>query len=174
MTRRANRPTGEESPFGEEELLVTKTDFKGRITYANATFLRVSGFSADEVIGAPHSIVRHPAMPHSIFKLVWDTIRSGKEIFAYILNMAKNGDHYWVFAHVTPTIGESRQITGFHSNRRKPHPNQVARIEQLYERLTSEESRYANVKDSMKHAAVILETACRERGLEYDEFILTL
>lgn len=174
MKHRATRPSGDESPFGDEEFLVTKTDFKGRITYANETFLRVSGFSADEVIGAPHNIIRHPAMPRCVFKLIWETILAGEEIFAYVLNMAKNGDYYWVFAHVTPTMGESRRIVGFHSNRRKPLSCQIAHIEPLYERLRKEESRFSDGSEAMTRAAAVLDGACREHGLDYDEFVLTL
>ena len=174
MTHRAIAPTGIESPFGEEELLVSKTDLRGRITYANDAFLRVSHFAAKDVIGSPHNVIRHPYMPRCVFKLVWDTILAGREIFAYILNIAKNGDHYWVFAHVTPTFGEERRILGFHSNRRKPHRDQVAQIESLYERLYAEESRFKSGNEGMKHSAAILAEACKERGLDYDEFVLTL
>jgi len=174
MMRRTITPTGEESPFGAEELLVTKTDVKGRITYANDAFLRVSGFTAREVIGAPHSIIRHPRMPRCVFKLLWDTILGGDEIFAYVLNMAKNGDHYWVFAHVTPTFGEKKQIIGFHSNRRKPEPNRVSHIEPLYDRLYAEEKRLNSNNEGMLRAAAILAGAYHERGLEYDEFVFSL
>ena len=109
MPKYAVSPTGRESVFGEEEIIVSKTDAKGRITYANEVFLRVSGFAEEEVIEAPHSVVRHPHMPRCIFKLMWDTIQSGQEMFGYVLNMAKDGDHYWVLAHVTPTFDEQRR-----------------------------------------------------------------
>ena len=100
-------PTGVERFFPEDEVIVSKTDFKGRITYANETFLNIAGFTEDEILGQPHSIIRHPDMPRCVFKLLWDTIKARSEIFAYVLNMAKNGDHYWVFAHVTPTFDAS-------------------------------------------------------------------
>lgn len=174
MMNRAIAPTGAESLFGDEELLVTKTDLGGRITYANDIFLRVSHFTAREVIGAPHNIIRHPKMPRCVFKLIWDTILSGHEIFAYVLNMAKNGDYYWVFAHVTPTFGETKKIIGFHSNRRKPDRAQVLRVEPLYERLYAEESRFTSGNEGMNRAAVILADVCRERGLGYDEFVFSL
>lgn len=174
MITRAIAPSGEESHFGEDELLVTKTDLKGRITYANDTFLRVSKFTAEDVIGAPHSIIRHPKMPRCVFKLLWDTILAGHEIFAYVLNMAKNGDHYWVFAHVTPTFDARGQIIGFHSNRRKPDRAQILRAEELYDRLYAEENRFASGGEGMRRAAAILAGACHDRGLEYDEFVFSL
>jgi PAS domain S-box-containing protein len=111
-------PTGRERTFDDEEIIVSKTDLSGRITYANDVFLRISGYTEAEVIGQPHSLIRHPDMPRSVFNLLWKTIGAGQEIFAYVVNMAKNGDHYWVLAHVTPTFGPAGDIIGFHSNRR--------------------------------------------------------
>jgi len=87
------QPTSRERLWGEEEIIVSKTDLKGIITYANRTFLKVSGYSEEELLGKPHSIIRHPDMPRCVFKLLWDTIEAGREILAYVKNMAKNGDH---------------------------------------------------------------------------------
>ena len=98
------RPTGIERFFEEDEIIVSKTDPKGVITYANRVFLRIAQYEEEEILGAAHNIIRHPDMPQCIFDLLWKTIASGQEIFAYVKNMAKNGDHYWVFAHVTPTF----------------------------------------------------------------------
>ena len=109
MARPVIKPTGVECPFDQEELIVSKTDLKGHITYANDVFVRLSKFPREQVIGAPHSLIRHPDMPRSIFKLLWDTIQAKKEIFAYVVNMARDGDHYWVFAHVTPTFDAAAQ-----------------------------------------------------------------
>src|SRR6186713_1329751 len=90
MTR-AIRPTGVENLLGEEELIVSKTDLKGRITYANDVFVRMAKYSYAELMGAPHSMIRHPDMPRCIFKLLWDTLQSKQEIFAYVVNLAKDG-----------------------------------------------------------------------------------
>ena len=114
------RPTGVERTFGEDEIIVSKTDAKGIIRYANGVFLRVSGYEEADVLGQPHNIIRHPEMPRCIFRLLWDTIASGEEIFAYVLNLAADGAHYWVFAHVTPSFGPRGEIIGYHSNRRLP------------------------------------------------------
>ena len=119
------QPTGIESHFGKDEIIVTKTDRKGLITYANDVFQRVSGYSEEELIGQQHNIIRHPDMPRCVFKLLWDTIEGGKEIFAYVVNLSKNGNHYWVLAHVTPTFDAGGRIIGYHSNRRKPRPEAV-------------------------------------------------
>ncbi|MGE3936657.1 MAG: PAS domain-containing protein [Rhodospirillaceae bacterium] len=167
-------PTGRECPFGDEELIVTKTDLKGHITYANDVFLRLSKYPISEVIGAPHCLIRHPEMPRCIFQLLWDTIQAKKEIFAYVVNMARDGDHYWVFAHVTPTLDAQRNVTGFHSNRRKPNPEQVAAIKVLYGQLLAEENRHANRKDGMMRGYELLMDTLKNKGLDYDEFIFTV
>ena len=99
-------PTNTEIFFHEPDLIVSKTDLKGRITYANQVFCRMAGYTDAELAGAPHSIIRHPDMPRAVFKLLWDTVLAGKEIFAYVKNMSRNGDFYWVFAHVTPSFDE--------------------------------------------------------------------
>ncbi len=85
-------PTDKEL-FSQDEIIVSKTDLKGRITYANRTFCRIAGYTEAEALGEPHSIVRHPDMPRAVFKLLWDTIFGGRA-FAYVKNMAKTGDYY--------------------------------------------------------------------------------
>jgi PAS domain S-box-containing protein len=174
MAAAAIKPTGRECPFGEEELIVTKTDLKGHITYANDVFLRLSKYPTKQVMGAPHSLIRHPDMPRCIFKLLWDTIQAKKEIFAYVVNMAMDGDHYWVFAHVTPTLDAQQNVVGFHSNRRKPNPDQVAKIKDLYRTLRAEEERHDNRKDGMLRGYDMLMAMLKEKGLEYDEFIFSV
>jgi PAS domain S-box-containing protein len=174
MARPVIKPTGVECPFDQEELIVSKTDLKGNITYANDVFVRLSKFPRDEVIGAPHSLVRHPDMPRSIFKLLWETIQSKKEIFAYVVNMARDGDHYWVFAHVTPTFDPQRNVIGFHSNRRKPDRAQISKIEGLYAKLRAEENRHRNAKDGITSGYEMLMNLLKDQGVAYDEFIFAI
>jgi PAS domain S-box-containing protein len=174
MATAAITPTGRECPFSEDELIVTKTNLKGHITYANDVFLRLSKYPTKQVIGAPHSLIRHPDMPRSIFKLLWDSIQAKKEIFAYVVNMAMDGDHYWVFAHVTPTLDAQQNVIGFHSNRRKPNPDQVAKIKDLYQKLRAEEERHDNRKDGMLRGYDLLMGMLKEKGLGYDEFIFSI
>ena len=117
--------SGVERKFGTDEIIVSKTNPKGHIIYGNEVFLRLAGYSEKEMLGQPHSIIRHPAMPRCVFKLLWDTIESGKEIFAYVLNRAKNGDHYWVLAHVTPTFDDAGRIVSYHSATACEPPEQL-------------------------------------------------
>ncbi len=163
-----------ESPFDENEIIVSKTDPRGRITYANDVFARVSQYTVGELLGAPHSIVRHPDMPRCVFKLLWDTIEAKKEIFAYVLNMAKDGAPYWVFAHVTPTCDVKGNIIGYHSNRRKPDRDQVAKVASLYRSLLEIEHRAPDRKQGMLQAFEHLISDLRRQDISYDEFVFSV
>lgn len=176
MTDRSVHLTGRERTFPSTELVVTKTDLKGRITYANDVFIELSGYSESELIGQPHKMVRHPHMPRSIFKLLWTTIQSKNELFSYIVNRSKNGDHYWVKAHVTPWFASDGTIQGFHSNRRVPE-RQVLRdvIEPLYEELLKEERRHKNAKEGLAASSKLLEEKVSAAGFSsYEIFIHSL
>jgi PAS domain S-box-containing protein len=174
MSKYAVTPTGRERPFGEEEIIVSKTDLTGRMTYVNKVFARLAQYPVKSLIGAPHSLIRHPDMPRSVFKLLWDRIASNNEIFAYVINMAKSGDHYWVFANVTPSWDEHGKIAGYHSNRRKPEPGRIEKIKPIYDKLLAEERRFDDRKQGMESAFAMLTGMLQEKGLSYDEFILTL
>ncbi|HGY91652.1 MAG TPA: PAS domain-containing protein [Planctomycetes bacterium] len=174
MAKYRVEPTGRERVFDRDEIIVSKTDLKGRITYANHVFIRVSGFSEEELLGRPHCIIRHPSMPRCVFKLLWDTIRSGQEIFAYVINMAKNGDHYWVLAHVTPTFDEDREIVGYHSNRRLPDPKAVSTITAIYEELLSIEESAADPDVGMEEASRHLGRLLESQDVTYGEFVFSI
>ena len=174
MTKYTIEPTGIERHLGEDELIVSKTDLKGRITYANDVFCRIADYTVKDLIGAPHSIVRHPEMPRSVFKLLWDTIESGQEIFAYVLNIGRTGDHYWVFAHVTPSFDADGNIIGYHSNRRKPDADKVAKAKDLYDTLLKEEERFESRKEGMESAFAMVAGLLRDKGMGYDEFVFSL
>jgi PAS domain S-box-containing protein len=174
MKRGTIPPSGRESPFRDDELIVTKTDLKGRITYANDVFLRVARLSLRETLGQPHSIIRHPDMPRCVFKLLWDAIEAGGEIFAYVVNLASNGDHYWVLAHVTPSFDASGRIVGYHSNRRRPDPEKVARIVPIYRSLLEIEAKAADRKIGMGKSLEHMTTLLRDNRVSYDEFVFSL
>lgn len=167
-------PTGKEISFGDNEIIVSKTDLKGIITYANDVFVRVSGFSENELLHQPHNIIRHPAMPRCVFSLLWQTLESRQEIFAYVLNLAKSGDGYWVFAHVTPSFDMSGKLIGYHSSRRVPNPDALAKVRPLYAHLLDIESRHSSPKEGMAASfAVVLKTLA-DAGLSYSQFVFSL
>jgi PAS domain S-box-containing protein len=168
------RPTGRDVTFGENEIIVSKTDLRGRITYVNDVFMRVACFSEAELLGQPHSIIRHPDMPRCVFKLLWDTLAQGQEIFAYVLNMNAKGDGYWVLAHVTPSYGVNGDVVSYHSNRRKPAATAVSKARDLYRTLRDIENAPDSRKDGMQAAFDFLVSTLQQQGIGYDEFVLSL
>jgi PAS domain S-box-containing protein len=126
---RCDRPDSGEAPFGVEEIFFSRTDDRGVIAAFNSVFLRIAGYSAEEMLNAPHRIIRHDEMPKAVFWLLWHTIKAGKPIGAYVKNRAKDGLYYWVFAVVTPVEG------GYLSVRLKPTSAMLAVVEREYAAL---------------------------------------
>jgi len=176
MTNTKNHPlTGVERFFDQNEIIVSKTDLKGRITYANDVFQKIAGYTEQGLLGQPHSIVRHPDMPRCIFKLLWDTLQGGNEIFAYVINRAHNGDHYWVFAHVTPSFNDSGDIISYHSSRRVPRRDVLdGVIIPLYQTLLGVEGQHANSKEGMAASFQAVLDLLKDKGVSYDELIFSL
>jgi len=168
------RPSGRERLFGTDEIIVSKTDAKGIITYANEVFLRVSAYDEADVIGQPHNLIRHPDMPRAVFGLMWEVIASGREIFAFVLNLASDGDHYWVLAHVTPSFGPDGAIIGYHSNRRLPDRPAVAQIAALYAELRAVERRGGTPREALAASSERLTGILAAQGATYDDFLWSL
>jgi PAS domain-containing protein len=167
--------TGHERTFSADDVIVTKTDLKGHITYANRVFLDIAQLTLTQAIGAPHSIIRHPAMPRCVFKLLWDRIADGHEIFAYVINRAISGDHYWVFAHVTPSYGPDGKIVGYHSNRRVADRSKVTDIiAPLYAELLALEDSHKDRKQGMNVAFAALVEKLTNAGVDYDRFVFSI
>ena len=163
-------PTNREKTFSENDLVISKTDARGKITYGNEIFIELSGYSEKELLNAPHNIIRHPDMPKVVFKLLWDTVNAGKEIHAYVKNLAKDGSYYWVFANITPSYDSSGNIIGYYSVRRKPSVRAINNvIIPLYKELLSAE-RVGGVNNSQK----LLNNILLKKGLMYEEFILSI
>ncbi len=123
-----------EVPFPDKAVLISRTDTKGIVTYANEAFVALSGYSRDELIGKSHNIVRHPDMPPQAFKWLWDTLKEERAWCGTVKNRCKNGDHYWVRATVAP-IYENGDVTGYSSVRRAPTRAQITEAEALYRQL---------------------------------------
>jgi len=171
----AIRLTGLETFFDEDQVIVTKTNPLGVITYANKTFLEVSEYREKDVVGKPHNMIRHPDMPHCLFKKMWRRLKSGKEMFAYVLNRTRLGNHYWVLAHVTPSFNTEQKIIGFHSNRRVPDRtalNEV--ILPLYQKLNEIERQAPDLETGIDAADSYLRKMLQEKGVGYDQFIFSL
>ena len=168
------QPTGHEVRFADEDIIVSKTDLRGTITYANDVFLKVAGYKEAEVLGQPHNMIRHPEMPRCVFKLLWDHLQAQKEIFAYVMNMAKNGDLYWVFAHVTPSYNPQGQHVGYHSNRRVPYADALPKVKALYQQLRLEEQRHPDPRASLQAGTRKLEAVLQSSKMDYSRFVFQL
>ncbi|MBI5918410.1 MAG: methyl-accepting chemotaxis protein [Nitrosomonadales bacterium] len=120
-----------EIDYSADAVFVTRTDTRGVITYANDSFIKISGFSKDELLGKSHNVVRHPDMPEWAFKSLWDTVKSGLPWRGIVKNRAKNGDHYWVKATVSPIIKDN-QLVGYLSLRKKPSRREIQQAETQY------------------------------------------
>ncbi len=167
-------PTGREVFFDSADIIVSKTDTKGRITYANDVFLSIAGYTEAELIGQPHSIIRHPDMPRAVFKLLWDMLFEGQEVFAYVKNMARSGDHYWVFAHVTPSYDAQGRLVAFHSNRRVPRRSVIDTIAPIYADLLRLEATHRNGKEALAASSKALADFVTSKNMGYDELVLAL
>lgn len=160
---------GNEVTFSEDIFIVSKTDTKGNITYCNDTFIDLSEYSEDELIGKPHNIIRHKDMPKFVFKLLWEKIQSGEEIFAYVKNLSKSGKYYWVHAFVTPTFDiATNKIIGYHSVRRSPNPQAVKIIEGIYSKMLQAER-----SGDMNASEKVLNDTLLSLGVTYEQFILS-
>ena len=152
-----------------DDFIVSKTDLKGRLTYVNKIFIEMGEYSEKELLGKPHSIVRHPDMPKTVFKFLWDMVQNGDEIFAFVINKTKNGNDYWVFANVTPSLDENGKTIGYYSVRRMPNTEALAIIKPLYSQMLSAE-KSGGVEAGVKLLTDIL----NEKGVDYNEFIISL
>ena len=153
----------------EDDLIVSKTDLKGNITYGNETFIKMSGYDEAELLSSPHNILRHQDMPKIVFKLLWNRIQNKQAINAYVINKTKQDNYYWVFSNVTASVDENNNIIGYHSARRKPSKNGVETIKELYKELLHLE-KTKGIDDAQKYLYSILDN----EGVSYDEFIINL
>jgi len=129
-------PLDVEIVLDPKRYIVSETDEKGKITYCNDYFMEVSGYSTEELIGKPHSIVRHPDMPKVVFKLLWETISAGKNINAVVKNLAKDGRYYWIFTEFEIRKDtDTGKIIGYHAARKTISKHVIAVIADLYAEL---------------------------------------
>ena len=130
--------TDEEVAFPEGRLIVSRTDLQGIITHANDAFVEMSGWSHDELIGAPHHILRHPDMPKVAFKGLWDTLSAGQKWHGYVKNLRKDGKFYWVYATAVPNT-RNGVVVGYTSVRRKPSRTKIAGLIPVYQQWLAQE-----------------------------------
>lgn len=126
--------------LADNELIVSKTCLKGKITYANRRFMSIAGFSEQQLLQQSHNLIRHPDMPKAVYRLMWKTLQSGQEFFGFVKNLCADGRYYWVFANVTPDIDERGQTRGYYSVRRKAPESAISLIAELYQQMIAIEA----------------------------------
>ncbi len=159
-------PIDEEIKLNSKKIIVSKTDKNGNILYVNDYFCKVTGYEANEVIGAPHNIIRHPDMPKAIFYLMWRTIESGGNITAVVKNLSKSGKYYWVTTDFENHRDIRGEIDSYIAFRRPASRKIVNAIEELYQSLLDVEK-----KHGMEASLVYLQGYLDERHTNYNEFI---
>ncbi len=158
----------------EDDFIVSKTDPKGKITYCNRIFIEIAGFAESELIGQPHNIIRHPDMPRSVFRALWQTLQSGQEFFGIIKNRTRDGGFYWAFANVTPSHDERGQLLGYYSVRRCPHRSSIDTLAPLYRAMREEEDRHSSSREAMDASWKLMQQHLDTAGKSYEEYILVL
>ena len=128
-------PTDVEHEVTSVDMIVSKSDAEGNITYTNPIFMKISGYSAGELLDKPHSILRHPDMPKVIFKYLWENLKAGKDVTAYVKNLCKDGGYYWVLATVKVSTNPDGSFRNYMSTRKSITQSAKETISSLYAKL---------------------------------------
>jgi len=134
-------PIDEEIVLKNNVYIESDTDLKGIITYCNDYFAEISRYTKEELIGQPHSIVRHPDMPRILFKILWDRIQSGQNFIAAVKNLAKDGRYYWVFTDFDLIKNEKGEVTGYKASRKKISKHVTDILDPLYREMVEIEKK---------------------------------
>ena len=166
-------PTTKENLLNHDDLIVTKTDLKGNITYCNECFLNISVLEEKYALSQPHSIIRHPDMPKAVFQILWDTLKRGDEFFGIVKNLSTDGSYYWVFANITPSFDEAGETQGYFSVRRKANNTLVKIMSDLYQNMLQAEKRHNNDKQAIEASTQILNDFIDDKGVSYNEYLIS-
>jgi PAS domain S-box-containing protein len=162
-------PTNNEIVLDPFKTIMSKTDKKGIIEYANDYFMEISGYKEWELMGQAHNIMRHPDMPKAVFKLLWDNIKEGRGIYAIVKNLAKTGDYYWVVADFKIVNNAQGEIESIYA-RRKAVPQRVKeKIIPIYNALSELEK-----TSGMEASAAYFNGKLEDAEMTYESFILNM
>ncbi len=159
-------PIDEEIVLDPNKSIMSKTDSKGVIEYANDYFMTISGYQEFELMGKPHNVIRHPDMPKVIFKIMWQELKKGNPIFALVKNLAKDGRYYWVIVNFEIRYDAEGKITSYYAHRKAAPEHAKYKIEKLYAKLRAIEINQ-NVNIAYKYFIGLLE----EEGMSYEDYI---
>jgi len=162
-------PTGREIKLDPNEIIMSKTDKKGIIEYANDYFMQICGYEEHELMGEPHNCIRHPLMPKIVFKILWHRLHTKKNIHAIVINLAKNGSHYWVITDFDFKLDEDGEIRAIYSRRRAATQKSIDFFGPLYKKLCEIEEK-RGMDGSWKYLLGYLE----EEQITLDDLVLKL
>lgn len=171
MIKIADNP--QEVTFSADELIVTKTNLQGKITYANRTFMRVANFAESHLLGYDHNIIRHPEMPRGVFYGLWKTLKEKHEFFGFVKNLTSDGHYYWVFANITPDY-VGKDVVGYYSVRRQAPKVAVETINQIYKEMLDREKTFSRQEAPQASWNWMLQAVYERTGKEYEELVLEL
>jgi len=160
--------------LGPNDFIVSKTDTKGRITYANRIFMDIAGFPESELLGVQHNIIRHPDMPRGVFRYMWDTLKSGNEFLGFAKNLCADGGFYWVFANITPDYDSEGKLQGYFSVRRNPPQSALDILIPVYKEMLSIEKSASAKEAPEKSIAYLFDTVSQAGVKNYNSFVLSL
>lgn len=154
------------------EIISTRTNPHGLITFVNPVFCTVTGYRKDEVLNKPHNIIRHPDVPRAVYRMMWDEIKSGNQFFGVTKNCCKHGAYYWTIGYFQPEIGASGEITGFRSTRHGLHSQALKEeFEELYHNVRQTELKYPHSMEQIVAGTECLSKQLKKRGFpDYQTF----
>jgi len=167
-------PNNHRRKLGPNDFIVSKTDTKGRITYANRIFMDIAGFPEPELLGVQHNIIRHPDMPRGVFRFMWDTLKAGDEFFGFAKNMCADGGYYWVFANITPDYDRDGKLQGYYSVRRKPPQSALDVLIPVYKEMLAIEKRSSAKEAPDKSIAYLIDVVGQTGAKNYNSLVLNL
>lgn len=160
-------PLDIEVPVDPKKEILSETDANGVIVYANENFVELSGYPEEELVGKPHAVVRHPDMPKTVFRLLWNALKAGKSYKAIVKNRRKDGKYYWVYSEYKPLFNQKKEIRGYRSIRRPVPKKALESVETLYRKLLDLEKTKGE-----KDAEMFLELKLHNDGFhDYAEFV---
>ncbi|MFK5947773.1 MAG: PAS domain-containing protein [Methylococcales bacterium] len=167
-------PTSNRRNLGPEDFIVSKTDTKGRITYANRIFMEICGFPESELLNVQHNIIRHPDMPRGVFRFMWDTLKAGDEFLGFAKNLCSDGGYYWVFANITPDYDKDGKLQGYYSVRRQPPQSALDVLIPVYKEMLAIEKRSSAKEAPEKSIAYLVDVVGQVGAKSYNSLVLNL
>jgi len=160
-----------EITFSPREIIVSKTDLSGKITYANRVFMRVCNYPESALLGEPHRVIRHPDMPRGVFYGMWKTLKAQEEFFGFVKNSTYDGNYYWVFANVTPDY-EGQKPVGYYSVRRVAPKEALSDVNALYQKMREIEKKCDKASAPETSWAWLLDYCEQNKHVSYEALVL--